>query len=694
MVNLCDVGRVFAITSRDFSCVLPEVLTRKKRKRVRCLKKEFRFLAHPRRLGVKKHRSKIDNQSWEVSTPTNSCASFSSGGPPSGATGRQCVSGMAADGCVSDCDGCPDGKRRQVDVDRVADGAPCICNGDAGNIFPEMCEGTPSLERRVPPIILRRVGVNGCGCRSENSGLSLDEGEEGTNDSEAEADLPESFSCQRTQAYAFFYQSSCARVCKTWPFPRSGPPDELKSLSRSGRRWIVTSSLPATPATPSHIPENDVQDELCKEALEPQAVSSMSGEKLESNRSVQRAFEEKNDETNDPEAEVNLPESVSCQRTQALFYQSSCSRVCKTWPFPRSGPPDELRSSLCRGRRWIVTSSFPATPTTPTRKPDVQDKLCKEALEAQAVPCVSGEAVESNQSAQRAFEDSSHVPEFLVCAENKQVDNELTHVLNSKRSSPKSQPTENQSILDTPGRKAVSFSIRLDIPVIASEDSTSPSSSKCTQITICPVSRTPSVSLVDDQEEIRFGVGALYNSQSLSELCLKVETLKSQCPSASTSHSAAEQGPQKPITHTLNSKPPYWGKRKRRRFENSTVTDSSSDENERDSNPSSDEEPVERDDTENSRFNDVTSQTEDKGAIELQSAEDSTVPNGFLDVSRAYEEDVLILDVIQDDPDLFGAVVAETVNKPGTLAEDDGEARTKRQTGNLSKIVWDLDTDR
>ncbi|KAA0710794.1 Testis- and ovary-specific PAZ domain-containing protein 1 [Triplophysa tibetana] len=433
MLKLCDIARVFSITSRDFSCVLPEVLTQNRRKRVQCLKKEFWFLMHPHRCGVKKHRS---------------C---------------KCVSETAEDGCVRNCDVYPDGNR--IQVDGVVDGAtPSICNDDAENTLlmnnvPEICEGTSSLELRVPPIILRRVpSVNGCGfgseADSENGGLSLDQGEEDneTNDDlGAELNLLESFSCQRTQAYTFFYQSSCARVCKTWPFPRSGPPDELRSLL-SGHRWIVTSSFPVTPTTSSCIPENNVQDTPCKEALEAQAASSMS-----------------------------------------------------------------------------------------------------------------------------------------------------------------------------------------------------------------------------------------------------VETLKAQCLSSSTSPSTAEQVTQKPVTHTLNSKPPYSGKRKRRRgFYSSTVTDSSSsaDENERDSKPSSDEEHVEHDQPEFLRLNDdVTSHIKDRGVTASQSVKDCTVPKGFLDVSRAYEEDVLILDVIQDDPDLFGAVVAETVNKPGTLAKDHGETYTKFQTGNHCKIVWDLDTD-
>lgn len=579
VVKLCDLARVFTITSRNFSCVLPEVLTRKKRKRVRCLKKELSFLVHPHVRGVKKHRSMIDNLSWEVSTPTNSCASFSSGDPPSGATSCQCVSETAED--QDGCDAYPDGKRTQVDVHHVADGSPSVCNGDTDNACPmnflERCEGMPSLERRVPPIILRRVlSVNGYGFRSEaeckNSALSLDEGEEDneTHDSEAELNLAETVSCQRTQAYTFFYQSSCARVCKTWPFPRSGPPDELRSLLHSGRRWIVSTSFLATPTTACLF---DVQDKLCK----------------------------------------------------------------------------------------------------PTEH-NVGKAGTEEALEAQAVSLVSGERHESNQNVQRAFEDSRNIPEFSASAENKQ--NELTHVLISEVRSFKSQP----SILATPGRKAfpVQSENQLNIPVIATEDSTLPyrcvSNSKCTPINSCPVRQTPSIPVLENPKT---GALTFYNPESLSELCLKVETLKAQCPSSAMTSCTADQGTQKP----------YLGKDQERR-DSSTVTDlsSSADENDHDSIPDSGE----RDDPESLFNDDVTSQTDDEGPS--QSLEDSTIPNDFLDVSRAYEEDVLILDVIQDDPDLFGAVVKETINKPGTL--DDGNTRTKRQTGNHCKIVWDLDTDR
>ncbi|XDV34303.1 hypothetical protein PO909_004472 [Leuciscus waleckii] len=290
MVKLCDVARVFDIASRDFSCVLPAVLRQKRKcKRVRCLMKEFSFLVQPHLHGIRKQRSKIANQSWEVSTPTHSCASFSSGDPPSGATGSTYISDTAEtpDGSVKEWDAClvrnPDCERmRQTDIEgtasvlpRCEDNGPVVrfCEKDEACQMNNISENPSSPVRRVPPLILRRVTVNGFGFRHdiENRGLSLEEEEEDrrNEDSDCEVNSPESFSCQRTQAYIFFPQSSCARTCKIWPFPRMGPPNEIRPSHLTGPRWIVTTSFPATVQTshgvaPECLSDKDVQNKLSK----------------------------------------------------------------------------------------------------------------------------------------------------------------------------------------------------------------------------------------------------------------------------------------------------------------------------------------------------------------------------------------------------------------------------------------------
>ncbi|XP_016136902.1 uncharacterized protein topaz1 [Sinocyclocheilus grahami] len=179
MVNLCDVARVFDIASRDFSCVLPAVLRQKRKcKRVQCLRKKCDFLVHPHLHGIKECRRKIANQSWDVSTPTHSCASFSSGDPPSGATGSTHVSDTAEtpDGSAKEWDAClarnlDFESMRQTDVEGTElvlpgcdDNGPVLhfCEKDKACPMKNISESPTSQARRVPPLILRRVAVNGC----------------------------------------------------------------------------------------------------------------------------------------------------------------------------------------------------------------------------------------------------------------------------------------------------------------------------------------------------------------------------------------------------------------------------------------------------------------------------------------------------------------------------------------------------
>ncbi|XP_055075170.2 uncharacterized protein topaz1 isoform X1 [Misgurnus anguillicaudatus] len=603
MVKLCDVARVFTIASRDFSCVLPPILERKRKcTRVGCLKKEF--LVHPHPHGIKKHRSMIANQSWEVSTPTNSCASFSSGEPPLGATGSQYVSETAEtrDGCAKDSDGY---LARNPEIGRMSqvEGTTSVLSHCGGQVFSmkninERCEGTSSQDRRIPPLILRRVTAgNGCDSRgeadNENGDFSLDDAEEdngGSDDSDTDMNSPECFSCQRTQAYVFFHQPSCARACKTWPFPRTGPPEELRSSLRTGPCWIVnTSFLVTTPTALSEttkcLLDNDVQIQLCQ--LTEQSLGSV--------------------ETK--EVQVSLGENES--------------------------EPTEL---------------------------------------------------ESNQSVQEAFEDFSNALKLSAPAGNELVNNNkltgLGHVV------------ENPNfLLGTPDRQTISVGSKNlhDIPFFEKDDSNLATgcetrcglnSSSSTYI----VSQTSSAPAGEIQDEPKIDVGAitLYNPDTLSELCLKVEMLKAQCPSSAMTPSTNKQGTQNAVTLEFSSNPQPSGKIQSR----SSVTDSSSsaDENEHDGSLSSDEHLVEYDDAEILGSNDSTTGTPP------QSSQGCAVDNSFLDVSRAYEEDVLVLDVIQDDPELFGTIVTETMKTPETLAEDSGEAGNVK-TGNHCKIVWDLDTD-
>ncbi|XP_055075173.2 protein TOPAZ1 isoform X4 [Misgurnus anguillicaudatus] len=531
-------------------------------------------------------------------------AGYNKGEPPLGATGSQYVSETAEtrDGCAKDSDGY---LARNPEIGRMSqvEGTTSVLSHCGGQVFSmkninERCEGTSSQDRRIPPLILRRVTAgNGCDSRgeadNENGDFSLDDAEEdngGSDDSDTDMNSPECFSCQRTQAYVFFHQPSCARACKTWPFPRTGPPEELRSSLRTGPCWIVnTSFLVTTPTALSEttkcLLDNDVQIQLCQ--LTEQSLGSV--------------------ETK--EVQVSLGENES--------------------------EPTEL---------------------------------------------------ESNQSVQEAFEDFSNALKLSAPAGNELVNNNkltgLGHVV------------ENPNfLLGTPDRQTISVGSKNlhDIPFFEKDDSNLATgcetrcglnSSSSTYI----VSQTSSAPAGEIQDEPKIDVGAitLYNPDTLSELCLKVEMLKAQCPSSAMTPSTNKQGTQNAVTLEFSSNPQPSGKIQSR----SSVTDSSSsaDENEHDGSLSSDEHLVEYDDAEILGSNDSTTGTPP------QSSQGCAVDNSFLDVSRAYEEDVLVLDVIQDDPELFGTIVTETMKTPETLAEDSGEAGNVK-TGNHCKIVWDLDTD-
>ncbi|KAG1948882.1 protein TOPAZ1 [Pimephales promelas] len=695
MVKLCDVARVFDIASRDFSCVLPAVLRQKrKRKRVRCSMKEFSFLLQPPLHGISKQRSKIANQSWEVSTPTHSCASFSSGDPPSGATGSTYISDTAEtpDGSVKKWDAClvrnPDCERmRQTDIEgtasvlpRCEDSSPVVrfCEKDKACPMNNISESPSSPVRRVPPLILRRVTVNGFVFRhdNENRGLSLDEEEEDrrNEDSDCEVNSPESFSCQRTQAYIFFPQSSCARTCKIWPFPRMGPPNEIRPSHLTGPRWIVTTPFPATVQTshgvaPECLSDKDVQNKLSKPtkqsksshdergALEGQLLSSAPGEKPPIDMLAVLEKTSKN-----PAQSLYSPRGTM---TQDIFHISKLAEHTTYCAFGEKPP------TCTPERAWKCLVDSPRVVFSHVSKPA---------------------ELESNQSLKKAFED---VLEYSAPVMTEQGNNYKLNGLDYAASLEGNGILKKHSLLKKSNKEMLSSGSnnQSDVPVIREEDT------KLRKDSLNPkaVSR-------DGVENC--GRRVLYNPGSLSQICLKVKMLKAQHSSLVTTTSSVEQETKSvtpnSVGHTPDSNPDFSGEGKRTQvFDTSSITDSSSeDENKNFTSLSSEEESLKRHAAESLL-------SDDDGTCQIKDKEQgSTLPpfpviaDSFLDVSRAYEEDVLILDVIQDDPELFGAVVTETVsNKDASTQENENEktqqkSESKLQTGNPCKIVWDLNSDR
>ncbi|XP_048058165.1 protein TOPAZ1 isoform X3 [Megalobrama amblycephala] len=636
---------------------------------------------------------------------------YNQGDSPSGATGSTYISGTAEtpDGSVKEWDVClarnPDCERmRQTDVEGTASVLPrcddngpvvCFCEKDKTCPMKNISESPSSPVRRVSPLILRRVTVNGFAFRdeNENSGLSLDEEEEEEEEednsrnegSDSEVNSPESFSCQRTQAYIFFPQSSCARTCKIWPFPRMGPPNKLRSLHRTGPRWIVTTSFPATVQTslgeePECLSDTDVQNKLSKptkqskstdearDVLEGQLLSSAPGEKPPTDMLgvLERTLEDRAESLYNPRGTL----------TRDIFHISKLSDHNTCSALGEKPPTCTLE------RTWKCLVDSPRVILTHVSKPA---------------------ELESNQSLKNAFEDAL---EYSASVVTEQSNNYKLNGHGYAASLEGNVFLKNHPLLKKSNQKVLSSGStnQSDVPVNRQEqpkllkDSLDPK----------PVIQTSRAPSFEDQEgKENGGRQTLYNPGLLSEICLKVKMLKAQHSSLVTTSSSVDQDTKSvtpnSVARTPDSIPDCSGEGKRMQvFDSYSITDSSEDENKNVTSLSSDEESVEHHAAEI-----LWSDDDDDGTCQIKNKEQGSTPpssqmvaDSFLDVSRAYEEDVLILDVIQDDPELFGAVVTETVSKQDGLTKENEEneetqlkTESKLQTGNHCKIVWDLKTD-
>ncbi|XP_059412149.1 protein TOPAZ1 isoform X3 [Carassius carassius] len=621
----------------------------------------------------------------------------------SGKTPSDPLSGAVASTYVSDTAETPDGsakewdtclKRnldcesmRQTDVEGTDlvlpgcdDSGPVLhfCDKDKACPMKNISESPTSPARRVPPLILRRVAVNGFGFRGggdddgENSGHSLDEEKEedsSNENSDSEVNSPESFSCQRVQAYIFFPQSSCARTYKTWPFPRMGPPNDPRSHLRTGPRWIVTTSFPAIIQTPlSGAPEclsdKDIQYEMYKptkqskisydtrELLEGQPVCSfVPGENtLESTQKGRvQSLNPSHTMTQDSFI-LRLADHNSCSSESRDMLEQHPSASGEK---PHNCTPERTPRSLVHSPNVLLTHvSKPAEP-------------------------------ESNQSLKKALKD---VLESSVPVVTEQVNICKFNGLDYATSLEECSLLKNQCLLKKSNQKMLSSVPEIQADFISD-----------LEISACPVSQTSRAQTVEDQEWNENCDGqTLYNPGSLSVICLQVEMLKEQHPPLVTTTSIMDQDADA-TPHTAGSNPDCSGDEKQKQeFDSCTVADSSSeDENEHVPSLSSDD-FVEHDAA-------VSSQSDGDGTGQMNNEEQGCSPpqfpvdaDSFLDASRAYEEDVLVLDVIQDDPELFGAVVTETLIEQDTSAEENGETPPKTeklQTGNHCKIVWDQNAD-
>ncbi|XP_036446330.1 uncharacterized protein topaz1 [Colossoma macropomum] len=604
-VKLCDVARVFDVTSRDFSCVLPAALCQKREhKGVQCFKKEYVSLMQRYHHGNWKW---ITSQMWKVCAPTNSCASLSSGERVSDIFVRH-------EGCTGTAD---NHVARILDHERMTltsgEGTACVPSNHDGVQHSaetggsavasvgqeEAATATPVLH--VPPLVLRRVpAFNGIGSpyrfqgnpavdhnasaagESEECCRHLEE-DSGSEDSEGEAYSPLSFSCQRTQAYVARPLLSCARTYKSWPFSRRGPPSELKTSVLTGPRWIVT------PAT------SDVTDHGISKVQT--SLSVTFGETVRENlykllQSSVKSIVDRNGQGQSPSANLSKMEKKPFRETESLH-------------LPQLGLPRLVSVEKCSAEAEVKCS------------PEV-------------------------------FCDQDNFSGLLS----------TQHDIPDKR-------TDELNVVPTPE----------------------------------PVS-VPQLRLVEQKEPI---------SKASSEM-VRSKTEPQATSSVMSSNAGVETRTN--LLHPEKTDPPdsTGGRRWKKSFNSLTSKDDSDSSSSSSCSSSSSEDYHNSNLSSSSGSEGPSLQDEmcepgkaDRGSSPVSSPKCSAVARADLDVLRAYEEDAIVLDVIQDDPELFGAVVKETEERQTQKISPEAGKETGQmflQPGKTSmlqsrqRIVWGLESTR
>lgn len=667
-MKLCDVAHVFDVTSRDFSCILPAVLLQmKKRKRVKCFSKEFRSLMRLDPQGNGNCGKWIGNQSWEVCTPTNSCASFSSGNQVLGCSVGEHILDVA-----EDIEGWSESSDKQVlripDCERMRlssiEGTACVplklgevqhCVETAGygaegsKVASEVQEVNAAPVRRVPPLLLRRVHVsNGfvSSQRFQHVGLAdsfiVREAEtndsclveNGLNDGSEGNVTSDCFSCQRTTAYMMLPRLTCARTYKSWPFPRHGPPCEMKASICTGPQWIVTT-----------------------------------------------------------EASEGIKNVIN--NMQIGFKTSSKCTVGKNTKESRGFKPHD-------GTVVVQNSQGQVQPTTQSDRVPASPTLEESSIDQSEYQKSSGQASTSVSSKGERFEHSRSVFQQDAPSVGSVHENDYQAV---DIRSPEVMNGDKLNVIPAEDTKSV------DLSNSSMNRRQRSMSSMCLEDKE-NATRTTTFHLPDPLPDLQ---GSAY--QTLSHIVHSREEPKH--PSSVTVHPKEEQKSVTGIENrshcTLNV---LHGKTADQNTSPTCAGGSSWDTPfksmaNRDSFSSSEKEisslsPAERPkegDAECILQEDEMCETDNtnRSPSLIPAPEGSVVTGGDLDVVRAYEDDAIVLDVIQDDPDLFGAIVMGTTGNSASKANPVAVQRGKKmcmQTGQTTlvrkpnRIVWDLESDR
>ncbi|TSK87410.1 Testis- and ovary-specific PAZ domain-containing protein 1 [Bagarius yarrelli] len=668
-VKLCDVARVLDVTSRDFSCILPVVLLQKgEHKKVNCFSKEYRSLMGLDSQGTG-HRGKwISNQSCEVYSPTNSCASLSLGNQGLGFSVGDRISGVAEDivRCSESLDKQASGK---TDCERIRPSSveetsclpiklgeveSCVDNADFGSkglIMASDVQGdktapvshVPSL---IPGCVHACSGFASSQClqhvdtadnctvtEADTNNNCLVENRSNASSDEA-VDFSECFSCQRTTAYMERPRLSCARTYRSWPFPRNGPPCELKS---AGLRWIVsTESLKVT----KYVTDN-------------MQVAVKTGSKCTAGKKVEESLEEFDphergvvDPNNQGQARSTTHSEMkpgSSDFVDTPEAQSESQKLPeKAWTSDNSKEKDVIRP--CN----VFQQNPPSLGSVPENDSQALEIGRLEIINGNKLKVVDAKPIGGMFSRSVNLNNSSIIMTQTSlsskCRDYKNIDTEAT-TLNLSDPLPDLQHSASN----------VHLGEELQTPSALVPSSVTPK-------------HTSSVMLQKKEEQ---------KSDTENRSQNRLNVLHTKTPAQSTCST----------TRTGGSSPDSLSCREE---ESSSMS------------------PAKRHNEDSTECSLAQSEMSEVGQANkspslLPTREGLVVTAGDLDVLRAYEEDAIVLDVIQDDPDLFGAIfmgTPECSNSKANPASLNKEMNTSMQTDQESlmrkpnRIVWGLDSRR
>ncbi|XP_026802828.3 uncharacterized protein topaz1 isoform X1 [Pangasianodon hypophthalmus] len=663
-VKLCDVAHVFDVTSRDFSCILPAVLLQKrKHKRVKCFSKEFKSLMRLDSQGSGNCGKWIGNQSWEVCTPTNSCASLSSGNQVLGFSVGERILDVA-----EDIEGWSESSDKQIlrmpDCERMrlssVGGTACVplklgevqhfveTAGYGAEGSREVQEVKAASVRRVPPLLLRRVhACNGFSSSELFQHVDLADNftvrEVDTNDSCLvenglnDSSVGDANSCQRTTAYMLRPRLSCARTYRSWPFPRHGPPCEMKGSIRTGPRWIVT-------------------------------MEASEGTKNVSNN-MQMDFNTSSEGTVGKNTNENLigfephGRSVVVQNSQGQLQFTAQSDGVLASPTLEETSKDQ--------------SEFQKNPGKVSTSDSSQGELFKHSCSV--------------------FQQNPSSLGFVHENDSQAMDIRSPKVMNSGKLNV--IPAESISAVDTESD---------DLGDSSMNRTQSSKSSKCLQDnengTEATTFRLPDP-LPDLQQSAFQTLSCIVHSREEPQTpTVKVpSSVEPKHTSSVMVHPKEKQTSDKTADQNTSSPTCFGGSSWDTPFKSMTNRDSISSSGEEISSPSPAERPEECD-AEYLLLQDEMCEIgkANRSPSPLPATEGSVVTGDDLDVVRAYEDDAIVLDVIQDDPDLFGAIVMGTSGNSASKANPAAVQRGKNmcmQTDQATlvrkpnRIVWGLESE-